>query len=112
LDGILLHQILEWHSLFSSLDGQVYQDLHFRTDWIFHAAMYGIVLVGLWLLWRSGHVLGPAGSGRCFVSNVFVGFGVWHLTDAVVNHWILGLHHIKEGSPNWLAWDLTSLFSE
>lgn len=39
LDGILLHQILQWHSPISSLDGQVYQDLRFRmpTDGIFHA---------------------------------------------------------------------------
>lgn len=109
LGGILLHQILQWHSLLSSLDGQVYQDLRFRmlTDGIFHAAMYGIVLVGLWLLWRARHQLAAAGSGRRFASTLFIGFGVWHLTDALLNHWILGLHHIKEGSPNWLVWDLT-----
>jgi hypothetical protein len=35
-----------------------------------------------------------------------IGFGSWHLADAIINHWLLGLHHIKEGSPNWLTWDL------
>jgi hypothetical protein len=69
-DGILLHQILQWHSLFSSLDGQVYQDLRFRmlTDGAFHAAMYGIGLVGLWLLWRGRYEFASDGSGKRFAS--------------------------------------------
>jgi uncharacterized membrane protein len=52
LDGILLHQILQWHSLLSSLQGEIYQDIRFRmlTDGLFHAAMYGVALVGLCLL--------------------------------------------------------------
>ncbi len=107
-DGILLHQILQWHSLFSSLDGQVYQDLRFRmlTDGAFHAAMYGVGLVGLWLLWRARYDFASNGSGKRFAATLLVGFGVWHLADAVVNHWLLGLHHIKEDSRNWLSWDL------
>lgn len=107
-DGILLHQILQWHSLFSSLDGQVYQDLRFRmlTDGAFHAAMYGIGLVGLWLLWRGRHEFASEGSGKRFASTLLIGFGVWHLADAVLNHWLLGLHHIKDDDPNWLWLDL------
>ncbi|WP_172746693.1 DUF2243 domain-containing protein [Neorhizobium sp. T25_13] len=107
-DGILLHQILQWHSLFSSLDGQVYQDIRFRmlTDGAFHAAMYGIGLVGLWLLWRGRYEFASDGSGKRFASALLFGFGVWHLTDAVLNHWLLGLHHIKEDSRKWLLWDL------
>lgn len=108
LDGILLHQILQWHSLFSSLDGAIYEDLRFRmlTDGLFHAAMYVIGLIGLYLLWRARVEFASAGSGQRFVSRLLVGFGVWHLADAVVNHWLLGLHHIKEGSPYWLWWDV------
>jgi uncharacterized membrane protein len=108
LDGILLHQVLQWHSLLSSLDGQIYQDLRFRmlTDGLFHAAMYIVGLVGLLLLWRARYEFASLGSGKRFASVLLVGFGVWHLIDAVVNHWLLGLHHIKEGSPNWLAFDL------
>ncbi|MCB5203746.1 DUF2243 domain-containing protein [Neorhizobium sp. T786] len=108
LDGILLHQILQWHSLFSSLDGVIYEDLRFRmlTDGLFHAAMYAIGIVGLYLLWRARVEFASAGSGQRFASRLLVGFGAWHLTDAVVNHWLLGLHHIKDDSPNWLWWDV------
>ena len=107
-DGILLHQILQWHSLLSSLDGEAFRDLRFRmlTDGLFHVIMYLVGVVGLWLLWRTRAQFGSSGSGRRFASTLFIGFGVWHLIDAVLNHWILELHHIKEDDANWLAWDL------
>lgn len=107
-DGILLHQILQWHSLLSSLEGEIFQDLRFRIlmDGVFHVAMYAIGAIGLWLLWQSRAQFSAPGSGRRFASTLFIGFGAWHLLDAVLNHWILGLHHIKENDPNWLAWDL------
>ncbi|WP_287332186.1 DUF2243 domain-containing protein, partial [Mesorhizobium sp.] len=35
---------MQWHSLLSSLDGAIFQDLRFRilTDGLFHAVMYAI----------------------------------------------------------------------
>lgn len=107
-DGILLHQILQWHSLLSALDGEIFQDLRFRilTDGLFHVVMYVIGIGGLWLLWRTRGQFDSPDSGRRFASTLFIGFGMWHLLDAVLNHWILGLHHIRENDANWLAWDL------
>src|SRR5919112_322861 len=51
-DGILLHQILQWHHLLSAIDGG---DIRFQVaaDGYFHALMYGVAAVGLWLLWAS-----------------------------------------------------------
>ncbi|WP_245273949.1 DUF2243 domain-containing protein [Mesorhizobium sp. LNHC209A00] len=37
------------------------------------------------------------------------GFGVWHLADAIVFHWLLGLHRVKMNSDMPLAWDLVWL---
>ncbi|KRE05030.1 hypothetical protein ASE63_25020 [Bosea sp. Root381] len=100
--------MLQWHSLLSGLDGVAYQDLRFRmlADGLFHAVMYGVGLIGLGMLFMARRDLSVEGSGRTVIAAVFVGFGCWHLLDAVLNHWILGLHHIREGSPNWLVWDL------
>lgn len=108
LDGILLHQVLQWHSLLSGLDDPTYQDLRFRmlADGLFHAAMYGIGLIGLGMLLMARRELAAEGSGRATVAALLMGFGCWHLLDAVPNHWVLGLHHIREDSPNWLAWDM------
>jgi len=35
-----------------------------------------------------------------------LGFGAWHVTDAVLAHWILQLHRIRMDVDNPLLWDL------
>ena len=54
-DGILLHQILQWHHLLSGLQGAPYDDLRFQVlaDGLFHVFMYVVTVIGLWLLWQS-----------------------------------------------------------
>ncbi|NKE48028.1 DUF2243 domain-containing protein [Roseomonas frigidaquae] len=106
LDGILLHQILQWHHLLSGVTAASDLRLQMFWDGIFHAAHYLLGFAGLWmLLSRRAHATDP-GARRALVSASLIGFGAWHLLDAVLNHWILGLHRIREGSPNLLAWDL------
>jgi len=52
-DGILLHQILQWHHLFSLVPGM--DDLRLQVLWdgYFHLLMYVVALVGLAGLWRA-----------------------------------------------------------
>lgn len=90
-DGILLHQILQWHSLLSSLEGDIFRDLRFRmmTDGLFHTFHYVIAAIGLWLLWRTREQFGSGGASGRYASSLLIGFGAWHLVDAVLNHWIL-----------------------
>ncbi|MCB4820728.1 DUF2243 domain-containing protein [Roseicella aerolata] len=100
-DGILLHQILQWHHLLSGWipGGTVELDrMHVSWDGLFHTAHYILLALGLALLWgRPGRV--PAGW-------LAIGFGLWHVVDAVVVHWVLGLHRIRQDSPQPLLWDL------
>lgn len=106
LDGILLHQILQWHHLLSGVTDA--RDLRLQMFWdgIFHAAHYLLGFAGLWLLLERRAHAAAAGAARLLLSASLIGFGAWHLLDAVLNHWILGLHRIREDSPNPLAWDL------
>lgn len=61
-DGILLHQVLQWHHLFSLVPGETWRDIRNQIlmDGWFHVLHYVIALVGLWLLWsaRAGFVGG------------------------------------------------------
>jgi uncharacterized membrane protein len=103
LDGILLHQVLQWHHLLSGWEGRAtYDQLRFHMLWdgIFHAAHYAVLAAGLAL------VLGRRGAGALPLGWFAIGFGAWHLLDAVVNHWALGLHRIRQDSPDPLLWDL------
>ncbi|CAN7618986.1 DUF2243 domain-containing protein [Phenylobacterium sp. LjRoot219] len=104
-DGILLHQILQWHHLLSLVSGA--GDLRRQVLWdgYFHALMYLVAFVGLAGLWRaySGgeqtRLSRPAGAAA-------IGFGSWHVVDAVLSHWILGIHRIRIDSERPLLWDL------
>ncbi|MDB5624175.1 MAG: Membrane protein [Devosia sp.] len=106
-DGILLHQVLQWHHLLSGLE-QARQDLRVlvMTDGLFHVLMYLVTAVGLWLLWRSRQHFAQAGADRILFAFALLGFGGWHLVDAVLSHWILGIHRIRMDVDNPLFWDL------
>lgn len=103
-DGIVLHQILQWHHLLSALDG----DLRWQVaaDGWFHAGMYAVAALGLWRLARSRAGLSASGAGRALVAWALVGFGLWHVVDAVGSHWLLGIHRIRMDAASPLAWDL------
>lgn len=104
-DGILLHQILQWHHLLSLVADQADIRLQVLWDGYFHALMYVIGGVGLAGLWRAQrHATGPGGRG--LAGALLVGFGLWHVADAVLAHWLLGLHRVKLDSDTPLLWDL------
>lgn len=105
-DGILLHQILQWHHLLSLVEGVGDIRNQVVMDGLFHALMYVIAAAGLVLLWRSRNEFCAPTAGRLLFGDVLVGFGVWHVLDSVLSHWVLGIHRIKLDSPNPLVWDL------
>ncbi|MGF9757281.1 DUF2243 domain-containing protein [Microvirga sp. 0TCS3.31] len=103
-DGILLHQILQWHHLLSAINGD---DIRFQVaaDGYFHALMYVIAAVGLWMLWASRRTPGEM-SGRLLFAGILIGFGVWHIVDAALSHWLFGIHRIRMDSSSPLFWDI------
>ncbi len=105
-DGILLHQILQWHHLLSLVTRPPFQDIRAQilADGLFHLLMYVLALAGLWTLWRGRHYAG--GAGRLLLANAAIGFGAWHVVDAVLSHWVLGIHRIRLDTEYLLFWDL------
>ncbi|WP_436255796.1 DUF2243 domain-containing protein [Neorhizobium sp. LjRoot104] len=106
-DGILLHQVLQWHHLLSGLD-LAGRDVRFliMTDGLFHVLMYVITGAGLWLLWRSRSGLSKPQAGLGLHAHALIGFGTWHIIDALLSHWLLGLHRIRMDVETPLIWDL------
>lgn len=104
-DGILLHQILQWHHLLSAIRGD---DIRFQVlaDGYFHLLMYAVASFGLWLLWRARRSFEAVGAGRQLLAYLLIGFGVWHVVDAAASHWLLGIHRIKLDAANPLVWDI------
>lgn len=104
-DGILLHQILQWHHLLSLVPSVDTIRAQVMWDGYFHALMYGIAAVALWGLWRR-RVDVHQQPGRALVGVLLAGFGGWHTVDSVLSHWLLGIHRIRLHSSNPLAWDI------
>ena len=105
-DGILLHQVLQWHHLLSNVDAVRDMRMQVLFDGLFHALMYVVAAVALAKLWKARAAANGPGAGRKLCGYALLGFGVWHIVDSVVSHWITGIHRIKIDSPSPLAWDL------
>lgn len=107
-DGILLHQILQWHHLLSALESDPFRDLRTQVlaDGIFHALMYIILAVGLGKLWQTRKEFDEPGADRFLFANFLIGFGIWHIVDGIASHWLLGIHRIHPQSDNPLFWDM------
>lgn len=110
-DGIVLHQILQWHHLVSSVMPPTdLQNLQLNTlaDGIFHAGTWVITAIGLGLLWRASRTPGVLWSTSAFVGSLLVGWGLFNLAEGVINHQLLALHHVRPGE-NQFAWDMAFL---
>jgi uncharacterized membrane protein len=110
-DGIALHQILQWHHMLSSEGSHPKTTLpglkaNTLADGLFHAFTWVIVVVGLWILWRRTSEWRWALSGRALLGWMLFGFGAFNLVEGLVNHQILGLHHVREGAGHQTAYDL------
>jgi uncharacterized membrane protein len=109
LDGIVLHQLLQWHHLLTSrYPDDTVDGLRMNTlaDGLFHTVTWLAVLLGLGLLhsritadhatvWRSRELWG----------SMLAGWGLFNLVEGVIDHHLLGIHHVH-GGPHQLWWDL------
>ena len=107
-DGILLHQVLQWHHLLSNVQAAALQDIRAQmlADGLFHVLMYFIAAWALYLLWKARADYSVPGADRALWAQALIGCGVWHIVDSIFSHWITGIHRIRVDSPNPLFWDL------
>lgn len=107
-DGILLHQVLQWHHLLSNVQAAALQDVRAQmlADGLFHALMYFVAAWALVLLWKARADYAVPGADRALSAQALIGFGGWHIVDSVFSHWITGIHRIRMDSPDPLLWDL------
>jgi len=97
VDGIVLHQILQWHHLLSDVDRYpptTVAGLEANTlaDGLFHAFAWVAVAVGLLLLRRR-----PSRNRPALLGLLLAGWGLFNLVEGVVVLQLLGLHHVRSG---------------
>lgn len=111
VDGIVLHQLLQWHHLLSATGEHPVTtvaglEVNTLADGFFHLFSW-FVVVGASVVtlaqWRQGR-LPP--SWRLHVGGLLVGWGGFNVVEGVVDHQVLGVHHVRDDLGGPLAWDL------
>lgn len=112
-DGILLHQILAWHNMLSSVLPPVTLDamhVNMRWDGYFHAGTWVLTLAGVLTLWPAARQPVQLPGTGWLIGMMLIGWGIFNLVEGIIDHHLLGIHHVRGYGPDML-WDIGFLVS-
>lgn len=107
-DGIVIHQILQWHHMVSSeyLPNTLLNlKINTLADGLFHAVTWVFTVLGLFLLWNGTRGQHVTWRTPAFIGTLLFGWGLFNDVEGLIDHQILGVHHVRPG-PYQLAYDL------
>lgn len=115
-DGIVAHQILGWHHLVCITEhcqAETVEQLKLQNtqDGYFHLAVWVLTLVGIVMLFRAVNRLSTPAPGKLLAGGMLAGWGIFNFVEGLIDHHILGIHHVLPGHPNQLLFDLLFLAS-
>ncbi|MFP5372345.1 MAG: DUF2243 domain-containing protein [Actinomycetes bacterium] len=109
VDGIVLHQILQWHHMVSAeapMDTVAGLEVNTLADGFFHVATWLMVVAGsitTITAWRQGRL---APNWSFHLGLVLAGWGIFNVLDGIVSHFLLDVHHIRDDLGGPLSWDI------
>jgi uncharacterized membrane protein len=114
IDGIVLHQLLQWHHMLTSTGEHPMStvaglEANTLADGVFHLATWACVAVGsalLYAAWRTGSIAPP---WRRHGGLLLAGCGAFNLVEGLIDHQLLGLHHVRDDLGGPIGWDLAFL---
>ena len=107
-DGIVLHQILQWHHMVSTPSPPTsLENLELNTlgDGLFHAATWLVTVAGVFFLMASNGARHEEGGTPTLIGGILVGWGLFNTVEGVVDHHLLNLHHVRPG-PDEFVYDV------
>ncbi len=111
VDGIVLHQVLQWHHLLTDTGDHPMTtvaglEANTLADGFFHLVTWLLVVVAMLLTlraWQRGELAPP---WRAHVGMLLAGWGVFNLVEGIVDHQLLGIHHVRDDLGGPLGWDI------
>ena len=86
------------------------ENLELNTFWdgIFHSSTYLFVLAGLFILWRTAKTRHIYWSSDLLIGSMLIGFGAFNIVEGLVDHQLLGIHHVNElvSIDQRIYWDI------
>jgi uncharacterized membrane protein len=99
VDGILLHQIVHWHNMGSAVlpptTLKAMQE-NMRWDGFFHAAVWLLTVIGVYWLRAEARGGRPLPDAKAFTGLLVRGWGIFNLVEGLIDHEILGIHHVRD----------------
>jgi uncharacterized membrane protein len=116
VDGIVLHQVLQWHHILTDtgdhpMDTVTGLEANTLADGIFHLATWLLVMAATVMMVRAWQRRELAPPWRMHAGLMLAGWGVFNLVEGLIDHQILGLHHVRDDLGGPLGWDLAFLAS-
>jgi len=108
IDGIVLHQILQWHEMLSNKlppTTLVAKSVNMFWDGIFHAFTLIVTVIGIGLLWKLLWRKDIDRSGNLLIGGMLLGWGLFNIIEGIIDHHLLKLHNVREVSSNPDAWN-------
>lgn len=111
IDGIVLHQILQWHHMVSDVDGYSVGtvaglEVNTLADGFFHVATWLLVLAGSLVAVRAWQQGRAAPNWSYQTGLMLTGWGIFNLVEGLINHQLLGVHHVRDDLGSPLSWDI------
>jgi uncharacterized membrane protein len=111
VDGIVLHQVLQWHHMVSDVEAYPVTtvaglEVNTMADGFFHIASWLCVVAASIVTvaqWRQGRL---APSWRFHFGGALMGWGLFNVGEGLVDHLVLGVHHVRDDLGGPLSWDL------
>jgi uncharacterized membrane protein len=111
VDGIVLHQILQWHHMVSDVPDYPVTtvaglEVNTLADGFFHLLTWLFVLAGsiaAIAAWRQGR---RAPTWSFHFGLVLAGWGIFNVVEGLINHQILQVHHVRDDLGGPLSWDI------
>ena len=98
-EGVVFHQIVQWHNMGSTIlppDTMQAMRQNMAWDGWFHVGSLAVVLIGIYLLLNDARLGRQLPTFRTFTGLLLLGWGSFNFFEAVINHHLLQLHHVRD----------------
>jgi uncharacterized membrane protein len=68
-----------------------------------------VTLAGTAMLFRAARPAGPAWKGRVLTGSMLAGCGLFNFMEGIIDHQIIGIHHVLPGNPHQFLFDMLFL---